>query len=310
MIRRVVALFGYTGTAALSIDRLLSLYHLETAVAAAAYTDQGSELSPTVMNEVAVAIHRAGLEHLSEKDGKLRVFVTRGLSAMSGGSCLLGTGAAIGVPRTFMCDNPNHPLLSSLKVRGLTSESDESGRVPADLHRIRELLVRTPDSRGFAITHELGHIVREDGLLTVALAGVAGVGTTKAVLRGMSRGRPGPTITGLIGVGMLLVSSRWAQEISADAFAVRCGYTEGAREFFRQRSELNQILRRQRLESAKKTKQSVLGRIGSVFDASVAQRLPPGDFAFLPELLTHPPVSLRQWCIGLSSHVSTDTRVK
>lgn len=312
MLRRSIAGLGYGGAAGIAINGLMTLHQLDKAVATAECTDVGCVLSPSVLTEVASAVQRAGLADRSEPD-HLRVFVTRGLNAMSGGSIILGTGVAVGVPRTFMCDTPDHPLLRTLKFRGmLTTKTEQAAghgqRVPAatpdDGRRIRELLVRTPDSRGFAISHELGHVVHEDGLLLVGLWTTAAIGTTRVMSRAIQTGSPSRALFGVVLTTAWVVMGRWTQEFRADAFAVRCGYGSGAEDFLQQRAQLNTILRREweemSLHESGAKKSSMLGWIGRELDATAQRWLVPGDYTALPELLTHPPISLRRRALGLS----------
>lgn len=76
-------------------------------------------------------------------------------------------------------------------------------------------------------------------------------------------------------------------------------YGAGGIEFLQQRSELNEILRRKRKETMRDIKTasspSMFAQLARWVEGSVERRLSPGDFVALPELMTHPPISLRVW---------------
>lgn len=161
---------------------------------------------------------------LSLHADNITVFVSSGLHAMSGGSLALGAGAAVGVPRTFLCDSPTHPLLAGLRLHGERVATEEG--IDDDALRVRELLVRSPQCRGFALAHELGHVAREDGLVSVALWSGTVIGTTRGIVGAMRASRPLRGIASVAVGGAAIVLGRWGMELRADAFARRCGYDE------------------------------------------------------------------------------------
>lgn len=78
-------------------------------------------------------------------------------------------------------------------------------------------------------------------------------------------------------------------------------YRTGGLEFLEQRGELNEILRRKRKEALTDgvvpRSSSLVARLTRWLEERVEQRLSPGDFVALPELWSHPPISLRIWCM-------------
>jgi hypothetical protein len=181
-------------------------------------SDPRCVLTPTLRAEVDAAVSAAGL---AKNAGDINVFVSSGLHAMSGGSLVMGTGAAVGVPRTFLCDAPDHPLLASLRLHGEHVGADGGDD---EAHRVRELLVRSPQCRGFALAHELGHVAREDALLSVGLWSGATAGATRGVVGAMRNSNPVRGVVAVLFAGAAVVLGRWGMEVRADAFARRCGY--------------------------------------------------------------------------------------
>ena len=79
-------------------------------------------------------------------------------------------------------------------------------------------------------------------------------------------------------------------------------YRTGGLEFLEQRGELNEILRKKRKEAMTENtvvprSPSLVARLMRWLEERVEQRLSPGDFVALPELWSHPPISLRVWCM-------------
>ncbi|CAI8044199.1 Transmembrane protein 177, partial [Geodia barretti] len=195
---------------------------------------------------------------------KINVFLGKGLTSMTFGSTWLPNGAAIGLPRTVLFQNPEDVRNSFLESAGAPIDWDsELGT------SLTAALTPSTQQINFVIAHEVAHLKNSDWMARVVLPPVTLVLAYHVARAVPQYVAPKHGLAGFVLVMaaslavylQLVASLSHRQEFRADKTAAQCssGYAQGGLDHFAKRMKVDSALQLRK-------KASTLDRFKPSFD--------------------------------------------